>query len=262
MLLDMSLLQLETLLLIMVRVTGIFVVSPFFGNRQVPALFKIGLSFYLAFLIFVSLAPSAVPSQNMQGGMFIVSVLKEWIVGLLIGYVSSLVFASIQIAGQIIDTQIGLGISSVIDPQTGFQSPLIGNFQNLLALLLFIGMDGHHGLIAALLQSFQFLPIGEFTLTGTVLDLIFRTFSYMFVLAIKISAPVIAALFLTDVAMAVMAKTVPQMNIFVVGMPAKLIAGLLMLLFAMSGLVLMFNQLFDLMFQDIDHLLRLLGGLP
>lgn len=253
--------QIAKLLLIVVRISGMFLIAPVFGMRGVPAHLKIGLAFFAGLI-----ALPGVPSVQEWSAMFgnpvwlLLMVVKELAVGLVIGYTAALIFSAIQVAGQFIDLQIGFSIVNVMDPQTGFHMPIIGSFKNLLALLLFLGINGHYGLITAIMQSFQFVPLGGFAVTEGLLEFFFKSFSFMFLLALKISMPVVAALFLTDVGFAIMARTVPQMNIFVVGLPVKLLMGLLMLFLTMPFLVYFFRDLFFLMFRQVDALLQLLGG--
>jgi flagellar biosynthetic protein FliR len=253
--------QIAKLLLMAVRISGMFLIAPIFGMRGVPVHFKIGLAFFMGLI-----ALPGVPSVQEWSAIFgspiwlLLMVVKELAVGLVIGYTATLVFSAIQVAGQFIDLQIGFSIVNVMDPQTGFHMPIIGSFKNLLALLLFLGIDGHYGLITAIMQSFQFVPLGGFTFTEGLLEFFFKSFSVMFLLALKISMPVVAALFLADVGFAIMARTVPQMNIFVVGLPVKLLLGFFMLILTMPFLVYFFQDLFFLMFRQVDALLQLLGG--
>lgn len=253
--------QIAKLLLIVVRISGMFLIAPIFGMRGVPAQFKIGLAFFAGLI-----ALPGVSAVNDWTGMFgnplwlLLMVVKELIIGLVIGYGAMLVFSAIQVAGQFIDMQIGFSIVNVIDPQSGFHMPIIGSFKNLLAVLLFLGIDGHYGLITAIMQSFQFVPLGSFSITDGLIEFFFKSFSVMFLLALKISMPVVAALFLTDIGFSIMARTVPQMNIFVVGMPLKILLGFFMMIVTMPILVYFFQDLFLLMFRQVDALLQVLGG--
>ncbi|WP_018132546.1 flagellar biosynthetic protein FliR [Effusibacillus pohliae] len=253
--------QLGTFLLILVRVASMLMVAPIFGVRGVPAHFKIGLAFFVSLI-----AWSSVPGMQAQTGLLasplllLAAVVKEAAVGLVIGYVCVLIFSAAQLAGQFIDMQIGFSIVNVIDPQTGFHIPILGSFKNLLTILLFLGMDGHFGLLTAVLQSFQFLRPGSFPLSEGLLELLFKAFAVMFLLAVKISMPVVGALFLTDVGFAIMARTVPQMNIFFVGLPVKILLGLLMMILVMPVLAYFLQDLFHLLFRQVDSLLQLLGG--
>lgn len=255
--------QIEKLLLVVTRISSMFLVAPIFGTRGIPAQFKIGLAFF-AGLVALPNVPAITGGQGLTASpiLLLLLVIKEVLVGLIIGYVCMLVFSAIQTAGQFIDMQIGFSIVNVLDPMTGFHMPVLGSFKNLLAILLFLGIDGHFGLITAIMQSFQFIPPGAFVFSEGLLEFFFKAFSVMFLLALKISIPVVAALFLTDVGFAVMARTVPQMNIFVVGMPVKILLGLFMLILVMPLMIYFFQDVFLLMFRQVDTLLQVLGGKP
>lgn len=253
--------QIETFLLVLTRVSSMFLVAPVFGTRGVPAHFKIGLAFFVSLIAI----PSVPPSET-AGGLFaspillLIAVLKEVLVGLVIGYICVLMFSAAQVAGQFVDMQIGFSIVNVVDPQLGFHIPILGSFKNLLVMLLFLGLDGHYGLLTAIIQSFGFVRPGSFVMTDGLLEFFFKSFSAMFLIALKISMPVVAALFLADIGFAVMARTVPQMNIFVVGLPVKLLLGLFMMFLVMPVFIFFFQDVFHLLFRQVDSLLHLLGG--
>ncbi|BCJ85276.1 flagellar biosynthetic protein FliR [Effusibacillus dendaii] len=260
---DQLLMQAETLLLILTRVSSMFMVAPVFGMKGVPAPFKIGLSFFVSLIAFTA-APDL---QNQTAGLsspllLLLAVVKEALVGLMIGYTCLLLFSAVQMAGQIIDMQIGFSIANVFDPQTGAAVPILGSFKNLLAILLFLGLNGHYALITAVLQSFQFVQINHFVMTDGLIEFFFKAMSVLFLLAVKIAMPAVATLFLADVGFAVLARTVPQMNVFVVGMPAKIFLGLFMLILAMPVFVYFLQDMFQLIFRQVDMLLQLLGGSP
>ncbi|MFC4768800.1 flagellar biosynthetic protein FliR [Effusibacillus consociatus] len=253
--------QIELFLLVFTRVSSMFFIAPIFGMRGIPAHFKIGLAFFVSLVAFSSLPGNQLTGDLLQNpGLVMAGILKEALVGVVIGYACVLIFSAVQVAGQFIDIQIGFSIVNVIDPQTGFHVPIMGSFKNLLAILLFLGMDGHFGLISAIIQSFEYLKLGAFVFSDGLLEFFFKAFSTMFLIALKISMPVVAALFITDVGFAIMARTVPQMNIFVVGMPVKILFGLFMMILVMSVFVYFLQDMFHLMFRQVDSLLELLGG--
>ncbi|WP_172899696.1 flagellar biosynthetic protein FliR, partial [Effusibacillus lacus] len=142
----------------------------------------------------------------------------------------------------------------------GFHTPIMGSFKNLLAILLFLGMDGHFALLSSVIQSFDFVKPGQLALSDSMLEFMFKAFSAMFLLAVKISMPVVAALLVTDIGFAIIARTVPQMNIFIVGLPVKIFLGLFMLILVMPVFVYFLQDLFHLMFRQVDSLLEVLGG--
>jgi flagellar biosynthetic protein FliR len=254
----------ETLLLVVVRVASLFMVAPFFSMRTVPAMFKVGLAVFISLLVFEQIPPRqyvhGVLEQSVY--LYLMDMVKESLVGLLIGFVAYMLISATMVAGQIMDIQVGFSLSNVLDPQSGIPSPLIGNFQYLLAMLLFMGSNAHYALLAAVMQSYQFVPIAGAALTGPVMQLLLNTFLAMFLLGLKIAMPVIATLFLSDIIMAFMSRVAPQMNIFAVGLPVKLLLGLLVLLATLPVLIELLQQVFQAMFVDMDQMLRALEGKP
>ena len=236
----------DTFILVLVRMSGIFVISPIFGRRNVPAYFKIGFAFFLA-LILVNTTAVSIPEYGESIYGYALIVIKEFIVGLTIGYISYMVFSAIFIAGQLIDMQIGFGMVNVLDPMSNIQLPVTANFYYIVALLFFLQLGGHHMMIKSLFDSYKFIPIGEAVFGSTLQGGIISLFTGTFVTALKISAPVIAAVFIVDVSLGVMAKTIPQMNVFVVGMPLKILVGLLVVYFTIPVFINIVEGLVSMM---------------
>jgi len=248
-------------LLIMVRMTSFFVTAPIFSSKGVPTTFKLGLGFFVSLLVFPIVAnTNYAPGLN---AMFYFYLLQEAIFGLALGWVSQLLFTSIQIAGSFIDMQIGFAIANVIDPQTGAQSPLMGNFKYIFAVLLFLSMDAHHLLIEGVISSYHLLPIDEQWLAQisnqATIDFIVTTFTKMFIIAFQIAAPFVGTLFLTDVALGIVARTVPQLNVFVVGMPLKVLVHFILLLVVTPGIFFMFQYLFKEIIISMKQFIDLMG---
>lgn len=193
-------------------------------------------------------------------------IAREILIGLLLGFIGYLMFMAIQTAGSFIDIQIGFGIANVIDPMTGTSAPVIGNFKYMIALLMFLSMNGHHHLLDAIVYSYKWVPMNNDLflgmIDGSLSEFLVRTFVQSFVLAFQMSAPLVTALFLTDVGLAFLARTAPQYNVFVIGVPLKIIIGLALLLVLMPGLAVLFQNLFDIMFESMENLLSLMGKSP
>ncbi|MCL5677315.1 MAG: flagellar biosynthetic protein FliR, partial [Firmicutes bacterium] len=183
------------------------------------------------------------------------AALKEVAVGLVMGYVANLVFVAAQVAGGFLDIEVGFGITNIIDPHTGQSLPLVGNFLQLLAFLLFLLTNGHHLLIAALVKSFHVIPVGEAVAGPNARDALVAMFGAMFATGVKLAAPVIGALFLANLALGIISRTVPQLNLFVVGLPVKLGAGLLLMAVVMPMYLGILEGLFGRMFADLSRIL-------
>ncbi len=245
----------EVLLLVFVRMTGLFLMSPVFGRQNVPTYFKIGLSLFLSYMVFANLflTNHIDPWSFFE---FAIIVFREVMIGFAMGYVITLVFSAIWTAGQLIDTQIGFGIVNTIDPQSSIQVPLMGNLKNLLALLTFFVLDGHHTLIKLIFGSYDLIPLGQATITDSVVTLIVRLFANSFVLALKIALPIIAITFLSEVAFGILVRTVPQMNIFIIGIPIKIFIGVIAILVFIPIYIGSLKGIFDGLFNDIWKVLK------
>jgi flagellar biosynthetic protein FliR len=234
-------------ILVLVRCTGLFVIAPIFGRRNIPEYLKVGFSFFIALIIFNTQMPMKLDDISGVWG-YTGIVLKEFTVGLTIGYAGYLVFAAMYIAGQIIDMQIGFGVVNVLDPVSNTQVPITANFYYTITMLLFMAMDGHHLLIRAICQSYTIVPLNTANFNNNLMNDILSVFGNIFIIALKIAAPVIAAIFLVAIALGIITKTVPQLNIFIVGMPMKIAMGLILMVITIPG----FNMLVKTMIKGVD----------
>lgn len=241
------------------RTSGIFLSAPIFSARQLPVRLKVLMAVVLS-LIISMVAPVESTKTLNSPGIFALAVASEILVGYALGFVVYLAFAAIQLAGQLIDMQMGFGIVNVIDPQSGTQVPLVGNFQYLIALLVFLSIDGHHMIIRALYNSYKLIPVLGARFDGQFVQFIVGLAGSMFVVAVQIAAPIVAAIFLSDIALGFLARTVPQMNVFIVGLPLKIFGGLFMLLAVMSVFIWFVQILLGRFFDYLDLLIKVLGA--
>lgn len=246
-------------LLIFARMIAFFVALPLFSYRTFPMMFKIGLSFFLSFIVYNVIDYSAMTFDQFP---YVILLIKEIFIGLMIGLIAYIILSAVQIAGGFIDFQMGFAVANVIDPQTGAQSPLIGQYFYIIALLFLLSVNGHHLLIDGMINSFQFLHIDELIpLKDMPLgDYIITRFNQMFVIAFQMAIPLVGCLFLVDVALGLIARTVPQVNVFVVGLPLKITVSFTVLLFFMSLYIVLVRYLFETMFQAMHGLMVLFGG--
>ncbi|HEO8418999.1 Flagellar biosynthetic protein fliR [Mycobacteroides abscessus subsp. abscessus] len=246
-------------LLILVRVTSFFFMLPLFSYRTIPTSFKVGLGFFLSLIMFWGMD---VPVLTIDTSYYFL-ILKEAMVGLLIGFVAYMLFAAIQIAGGFIDFQMGFAIANVIDPQTGTQSPLTGQYLTIIAMFFLLASNGHHLLLDGIFYSYQYIPMDQAWINfgnGDFAEFLLKTFSLMFAIAFQMSIPVVGSIFLVDVGLGIVARTVPQLNIFVVGVPIKLIAGLIILFIVMGVLMTSVSQLFSSILTTMRGMMNIIGG--
>lgn len=249
-------------MLIFCRIASFFVVAPVFSSRNVPGHFKIGLAFFVSVITFSALGVQTVPMD----GLYLISVLKEVLIGLLLGFTAYLFFTAFQIAGSFVDMQIGFSLANIIDPMTGAASPILGNLKYMIAILLFLSLNGHHMLLQAIMQSYDWVPLQNEMFAriynGQVSEFLIHAFTETFALAFKMAAPLVAALFLTDVGLGILARTAPQFNIFVVGVPLKILVGLVLLGLLFPGMMVLFQIAFESLFAALDKAISLLAGPP
>lgn len=255
--LESALGQLDLLLLLFVRMNGLFITAPVWSNRLVPVQLRVALSFVMALLVLPLLPATHLPTNILELAPLIV---KELLIGAIIGFTATLIFSAVHLAGELLDIDMGLSIMNVIDPFSGTQMPLIGNFKYLLALLVYLAVGGHHALIVAAVRSYQVVPLGGLSIGPQVFEAMMALASGVFAMALRIALPVLGALFLTTVALGVVNRAVPQMNVFVVGLPVKLAAGVLMLAAGLPFYVSFLEFLFDQVSAEASRMLVLLKG--
>ena len=246
-------------LLILTRVTSFFVTIPLFSYRAIPTTQRIIFGALVAFMIVNSID---VPEMEVDGN-YLLLILKEAVVGLSIGIIAFIIMSAIQIAGGFIDFQMGFAIANIIDPQTGAQSPLMGQFFNSLAILLLLALNGHHLLLDGIYYSYQFIPIDQaWPAFGSpnFVEFVIKTFTASFAIAFQMSIPIVATLFLVDLALGITARAVPQLNIFVVGFPIKIGVSFIVLAITMGVMIEVMKKLFEFMIISMRDLMTLLGG--
>lgn len=211
---------------VFLRTMGLFVTAPILGARFVPAQVKVALSLLMAFFLTSSITVATTPATLFG---WLVAATGEVLFGLFMGTCASIVLAAVEVAGHVVDTEIGFSMANVIDPAFGGTSALMGTFKYLLISVIFMAMNGHHLFLWGLSESFNVLPAGLAYLPSAWAEVAVQAAGRMLLIAVVLSCPVWASLLITDVALGVLARSVPQLNIFVVGMPVKALVGLAVL---------------------------------
>ncbi|WP_058485170.1 flagellar biosynthetic protein FliR [Defluviitalea phaphyphila] len=242
--------HIDIVLLVFIRFLGFFITSPVFGGRDIPSYSKIGLSFIMS-TILISTMPDITVSYNDNILGYVLLILKELVVGMLFGFIVYLILSTFYLAGQLIDYQIGFSMINVLDPLSQIQIPITGNFYYLIILALLLVTNGHHKIIQALFYSYNVIPIGEAIFNSTMIGNYIIILSDIFILAIKIASPIIGAILILDVALGILARTAPQMNMFVIGLPLKLIIGLVFLMIITPLLNMIYNFIAEELFRQL-----------
>ncbi len=233
--------EFERFLFVFFRVGALILFVPVLGSRQVPASMKIGLILFTSIVIFPLVQARPLPEPQ---GIFDLAVflLSDVTIGLGIAYITRLIFAAVQIAGTVVDFQMGFGVVNVIDPQTDTQVSVTAQFHNIVAVLIFLAVDAHHFILQAIVESFFIINPAEINFSSLTPEYMLYLFSGTFTTAVKIAAPIMAILFFLSVGLGLVARTVPQMNVFIVGFPLQIGVGLLMVGLSISFFSMLVQQ--------------------
>ena len=229
--------RLGVLVLVMARVGGLMITAPLLGAQVVPVRVRAMLVLFIALAIHHSVAVDEANAalrslgtpEGSSGVALLLSLLGEVAIGAILGLCAQFIFAGVQLAGQLIGIQMGMGLSNLIDPQFQAQVTTMALWQNLLALLLFLSIDGHHLLIRAVAESFRVLPAGADLIGRTGLHYVATVAGGMFVIAMKLAAPVLIVILMINGAMGALTKLIPQLNVMVVGFGLNVAAGFFVL---------------------------------
>lgn len=217
-----------------VRVLAVFMSAPVLSNRVVPVRVKIGLALAIAIIVAPATTEPALPIFSAAAPLLL---LQQILAGVLMGFGIKVVFAAVDMAGNVIGLQMGLSFASFIDPVNSNQTPLIGSFLNLLTTLLFLALDGHLALLAAATRSFDLLPISTQFFSGVGWERLIATGTGLFQLGLQISLPVLATMLVINLTLGVMSRAAPQLNLFSVGFPLTALTGIVLFAVFLPNLV-------------------------
>lgn len=245
-------------LLVMVRFSGMLVSAPVLGSSNIPVQVKVGLAFFGAILVTPTLPmlESALPDATIS---FATLAIGEFLIGVMVGFVVGLVFAAVQVGGQIMDLQTGFGMMNVFNPALETQFPIFGFFLFILAVLYMLVANLHHVMLIGFVHTFDVIPIGGFMADPELLWEISRWGDDMFIDGLIISAPVAAAMMLAYVTMGLIGRVIPQIQLFVVGFPITIATGLIVTALSIGLYVQFLDGIFHRTFIRVDTLIRGMG---
>ena len=245
--------------LIMFRAGALLMTVPVFGHASIPRLVRVWLMVIIAVLVFPAATVSEIqlPSTTFHLAMVILS---ELAVGFSMGFAIIIIFSAVQFAGHLIGLQMGLAVANIMDPMSSVQISIIGEFYYLVSLMVFILIDGHHHVIEALVLSYELIPISGAVFNAGLGEFIIILTGSLFIVGLKLSAPVIITLFIVNIVMGIVARTVPQMNVFIVGFPLAIGVGLIMIRFSLPFFKVVFINAFRAIENDILSIVRMLQG--
>lgn len=227
--------------LVLIRCSGIVVFAPFFGSEHLPMTVRIGIAAILALLLYplaetTALVPSAASEVRLGIPELFFLASQEILIGLVLGFLASFVFLGAQLAGQLVGMQVGYAMANILDPILGTEISILGFFKMNLALLLFLVLNLHLGMIWVLAQSFRLIGIGSLTFPALIQTAQLAGMDQtnaMFIVGIQLAVPVLLIMLLTSVVEGFITRTIPQMNIMVLGLPLRLCLGMIAIFFAM-----------------------------
>jgi len=247
--------DLTLFILIMARWSGMIMLAPVFGARGVPAMVRVSLAFGLGIILYplIYAMQPVIPGELLH---YVAVLLKEVFVGLTIGFVIYAFTAVLQGAGQLMDFPMGFHMGSSVDPVYGTQTPMMGNFHIILATMFLLASNLHHYLIAAMVRSYAYIDISP---NYTPVSAAYYVFLLMSVvtLSLQIAAPITGALLVSDVGVGLLARTVPQIQIFSVIFPVKIMVGMILVFFMLTFFGETITYLFH---ENMSWILKLYQG--
>ncbi|MDI3327190.1 MAG: flagellar biosynthetic protein FliR [Alicyclobacillaceae bacterium] len=258
--LDWAVGQVQVWLLIFARVAGWVVTVPVFSSRGIPLSAQMGLAGVLSLLA----AEAIVPAQGAAVAhlplfSFMLEIVKQWLIGAALGFIASLLFLGAEMAGQLLDIQMGFSMVNLLNPQSGTAGALMANWQMWLATMIFLSVDGHHAMLAGLLHSFDWVRLGAPVPLGLPVETMVRAAAVMLIVAVQLAAPILLSLLLFDLILAFVSRAAPQVNVLFVALSGKILAGWGVALVTLPVLIAGLSRVTRLMNQAVDGLLRAMG---
>ncbi len=238
-----------------VRISAMLLVAPVFGARNVNVRARLSLGLLLALVVAPQVSGQALIDPLSLNGLVV--AIHQVLIGIAMGFVLQMVFSALTQAGELVALSMGLGFASAVDPVGGVQVPMISQYFTILATLIFLALNGHLVLIELLIRSFDTLPIMAEGVTRDQLWLVVSFGSQMFAGAMLIALPAVASLLLVNIAMGVMTRAAPQLNIFAVGFPLTILAGFLIILLILPGFPARIGELLMVAFALVQQILRM-----
>lgn len=242
---------------ILARMSGCIMFSQIFGRGNVPMMFQIGLSIMLSIAV-----QGVIPVDNyLEVNLlieYIVLILKELLVGVIIGHIMKLFFSVVVTAGEFNDMQLGLSMAKIYDPKSNISMGISSSILNIMFMLLFFSANGHMSLIKIFISSCKVLPIGSINLSTDLFMSLTELFTNILIFSVKLSLPILAVEFVAEMGLGILMKAVPQIHLFVVNIPLKIFIGFATMLILVPSLASFLDRLITLMFEAIQNNLSLL----
>lgn len=244
-------------ILIGARIAGMMTTLPIFGGRNYPLIAKIGLTLFLTVLV-IPLADIGIDIGLETGWEFVLLLVNEVVLGLFLGLIVALYLGFIYFAGDVIDYLIGFSMVSVINPTDETQMPITSNLLYIYLSLVFLALDLHHKVLLAIADSFIRIEIGSFVRAAESLSYLMRVVSETLLIGFSLASPFIITILVADIVLGLLSKAMPGMNIFILGMPFKILIGIFVFLVIVPVL---FGQFADYIHSGIDLMIEYIRGI-
>ncbi len=218
----------ETNILVFARILSIFAFTPILSRRNLPVIVRVTISIFITMIVIMVVQPEPVDSGT-QAGIYLMMLVREIFIGLTLGFITNMFFNTIQVAGEIMDMQSGLGMAKVFDPETNVQMSIMGSVISFMMYLYFFATNSHMSYIQLFVISFDTLPVGGEGFNPDLGYNIVSYFSVLLAIVVKLAMPIIAAAFILEFCMGMLMKSVPQIQIMVVNIQLKVAIGFTML---------------------------------
>jgi flagellar biosynthesis protein FliR len=248
--------EFQSFLVLVSRIGGIIAAFPMIGGRTVPHKIKIALVVMLG----IALSPLIrLPQLSHDALEMTAGLASELLIGLVIGLAVRLVFGALEVAGDLLGVQMGFGAVQLLDPMTAQHSSVISEYFRIIAMLVFLSLNAHMAVVAAIVSSYETIPPFGARLSPAIGEEVLQLSQHMFVAALQLAAPVLVVMILINVLLAMLGRAVTQINVFVLSFPITILGGLLVLGLALPYTVSLFEREFIGLHDTIERLMRMLG---
>lgn len=250
--------EFQTFLICLSRVAGFIGAIPVLIGNQTPAQVKVAFAFMTSLVLFPVMEPEMVLTA-LESINFLLLLLAEVLLGGMIGLVARMIFTAVEYGGTVIGYQMGFAAANLFDPQNERQLPLISQFQNVFAILIFLAVDGHHVFFQVAAESYSLLPPGVFNISGEAIPYLMKLSSRIFFLGIQFSAPILAVLLLSGLILGILARVFPQLNVFLLSFPLNIGLSFTVIGLTLPLVTILLRREFDDLGNRFSTLLQLLN---
>ena len=249
--------QFVLFLMLLARISSLIIIAPVFGHQSIPAVVKIALALFLSFVLY-PLAVQKAPSMDLQLLSLVFVALKEVVVGLLLGFATGLIFEGVRVAGELMGFDLGFSMATVFDPETSQNNPILSEFLVMVMTLVFLLINGHHFVLQGLQVSYEVVPVGGFSMSAVLSQKLIALTGGIFIVGIQLAAPVMVTSFLVNIAMGILARVAPQINVFIVSLPVKIFVGFVVLMTVGPVMIYVFKKMLTGFESNVLELIRVM----